>query len=51
MSDFESLEILGTIASGSFGIVKLCQKNEEQFVLKELMDEDADQKKIIYQRS
>lgn len=47
VSDFESLEILGTIASGSFGIVKLCQKNEEQFVLKELMDEDADQKRLF----
>lgn len=47
VSDYKSLEILGTVASGSFGIVKLCKKNKENFVLKELMDDDTEQKKLF----
>ena len=51
VSDYKSLEILGTVGSGSFGIVKqckkLCKKNKENFVLKELMDDDTEQKKLF----
>ena len=47
VSDVKSLEILDTIASGSFGVVKLCQRNGLSFVLKELIDDDDEQQRLF----
>lgn len=47
VSEFKSLEILNTIAGGSFGMVKLCQRNDNKLVLKEIIDEDSEQEKLF----
>ena len=46
-SKFEHLDIVSTLASGSFGLVKLCLRNGQKFVLKECIDDGNDQELFV----
>lgn len=43
----DSLELMKTIGSGSFGIVRLCRKGEERLIMKELIDNDVDNQRLF----